>query len=42
MDLTRNLIQRINVIVADELPKTSTSKIQKNVVRDTHTAHDQS
>jgi len=27
------------VIVADELPKTSTGKIQKNVVRDQHAAH---
>jgi len=27
------------VIVVDELPKTSTGKIQKNVVRDQHTAH---
>ena len=27
------------VIVADELPKTSTGKIQKNVVRDTHADH---
>jgi long-chain acyl-CoA synthetase len=30
------------VIVADELPKTSTGKIQKNVVRDTHAGHYQS
>jgi long-chain acyl-CoA synthetase len=27
------------VLVVDELPKTSTGKIQKNVVRDRHTAH---
>jgi acyl-coenzyme A synthetase/AMP-(fatty) acid ligase len=27
------------VIVVDELPKTSTGKIQKNVVRDQHTSH---
>ena len=27
------------VIVVDELPKTSTGKIQKNVVRDRHAAH---
>ena len=27
------------VIVVDELPKTSTGKIQKNVVRDTHSLH---
>jgi acyl-coenzyme A synthetase/AMP-(fatty) acid ligase len=27
------------VIVVDELPKTSTGKIQKNVVRDQHAAH---
>jgi acyl-CoA synthetase (AMP-forming)/AMP-acid ligase II len=27
------------VIVVDELPKTSTGKIQKNVVRDTHASH---
>ncbi len=30
------------VIVADELPKTLTGKIQKNVVRDTHAGHYQS
>lgn len=28
-----------SVIVADALPKTSTGKIQKNVLRDTHAAH---
>jgi acyl-CoA synthetase (AMP-forming)/AMP-acid ligase II len=28
-----------SVIVVDELPRTSTGKIQKNVIRDTHTAH---
>ena len=28
-----------SVIVVDELPKTSTGKIQKNVVRDQHAAH---
>jgi acyl-CoA synthetase (AMP-forming)/AMP-acid ligase II len=27
------------VIVVDELPKTSTGKIQKNVIRDQHAAH---
>ena len=27
------------VIVASELPKTSTGKIQKNVVRDAHSTH---
>jgi long-chain acyl-CoA synthetase len=27
------------VIVVDELPKTSTGKIQKNVVRDQHASH---
>ena len=27
------------VIVVDELPKTSTGKIQKNVVRDQYAAH---
>ena len=27
------------MIVVDELPKTSTGKIQKNVVRDQHAAH---
>jgi acyl-coenzyme A synthetase/AMP-(fatty) acid ligase len=27
------------VIVVEELPKTSTGKIQKNVVRDRHAAH---
>ncbi len=27
------------VIVVDELPKTSTGKIQKNVVRDQHVSH---
>ena len=41
MDLARNLIGRINVavIVVDQLPKTSTGKIQKNVVRSEHAAH---
>ena len=28
-----------SVIMVDELPKTSTGKIQKNVVRDQHAAH---
>jgi len=28
-----------SVIVVDELPKTSTGKIQKNVVRDQHASH---
>jgi acyl-CoA synthetase (AMP-forming)/AMP-acid ligase II len=28
-----------SVIVTDELPKTSTGKIQKNLVRDAHAAH---
>jgi long-chain acyl-CoA synthetase len=28
-----------SVIVADELPKTSTGKIQKNLVREQHAAH---
>jgi len=28
-----------SVIVADELPRTSTGKVQKNVVRDRHAAH---
>jgi acyl-CoA synthetase (AMP-forming)/AMP-acid ligase II len=28
-----------SVIVVDELPKTSTGKIRKNVVRDQHAAH---
>jgi acyl-coenzyme A synthetase/AMP-(fatty) acid ligase len=27
------------VIVVDELPKTSTGKIQKNVIRDQHVSH---
>jgi acyl-coenzyme A synthetase/AMP-(fatty) acid ligase len=27
------------VIVVDELPKTSTGKIQKNVIRDQHASH---
>nr|WP_238590240.1 hypothetical protein [Pseudonocardia sp. AL041005-10] len=27
------------VIVADELPRTSTGKIRKNVVRETHAGH---
>jgi acyl-CoA synthetase (AMP-forming)/AMP-acid ligase II len=27
------------VIVVDEMPRTSTGKIQKNVVRDLHTDH---
>ena len=27
------------VIVADELPRTSTGKVQKNVVRDQYAAH---
>jgi acyl-CoA synthetase (AMP-forming)/AMP-acid ligase II len=31
-----------SVIVLDELPKMSTGKIQKNVLRDTHAAHYQS
>jgi acyl-CoA synthetase (AMP-forming)/AMP-acid ligase II len=28
-----------SVIVVDELPKTSTGKIQKNVIRDQHASH---
>ena len=36
MDLARNLTGRINV---DQLPKTSTGKIQKNVVRSEHATH---
>jgi acyl-coenzyme A synthetase/AMP-(fatty) acid ligase len=37
VDLARNLIGRINV--GDQLPNTSTGKIQKNVVRSEHAAH---
>lgn len=36
MDLHRNLVQRVNV---DELLRTSTGKIQENVVREHHAAH---
>ncbi len=43
MDLARNLIGRINVgdsaDVTDQLPETSTGKIQKNVVRSEHARH---
>ena len=36
MDLVRNLIGRINV---GQLPKTSTGKIRKNVVRSERATH---
>jgi acyl-coenzyme A synthetase/AMP-(fatty) acid ligase len=49
VDLARNLIGPINVgdsfkvpksvIFADQLPKTSTGKVQKNVVRSEHAQH---
>ena len=46
MDLARNLIGRLDgfkvpksVIFADQLPKTSTGKIQKNVVRSEQAKH---
>jgi long-chain acyl-CoA synthetase len=45
-ELIRALKQRLDgfkvpksVIVVDELPKTSTGKIQKNVLRDRHATH---
>jgi acyl-coenzyme A synthetase/AMP-(fatty) acid ligase len=38
--LTRSAAARPgHLAVVDELPKTSTGKIQKNVVRDRHAAH---